>query len=398
MSLGLLVGSWGWLALFCLVPAAPARGQVASPNLFKEAQAATARGDFGTAEKDCLELIRRAPEAGEGYHNLGIVYLAEQKYSDAARVLDKAVKLSPRQPAAWFLDGRAHYELNEPEKAVAAFRTVVRLSPADQDAQLLLGKAQIQMRDYEGAAQTLSKLAKALPHDPTVLYNLGVAHMKLMLLDVDRLNTAAPQSHALALLLAEDAETRGPDEAAVRLYKETLKEKPDALGVHYALGTVLANSGKYDEAAQEFREELRLSPDDSLALWKLGAIIAHTDPRAACPYLEHALSVNPDSAEARIAYGRVLLRLDEPQKALEQLQKVEPRVPELSSVHYLLASAYRKLGRAKEAADETATFQELAKRKSETDRANLQKGMGLSGDSLDDLQPEPSPAGNHVQP
>lgn len=384
------------LVLVCLVPQPPARGQDTPQDLFKDAQAAKARGDLPEAEKKYLELIRQSPEMSNAYHNLGIVYLAEHKYRDAVQVLEKAVMLAPNEPGGWFVQGLAYYELYEPRNAVTAFRTALRLSPADKNVQLYLGKAQIQMRDYEGAAQTLEKLVKSSPNDPTVLYNLGVAHMKLMLGDFDRLGAAAPQSYLLFLLLAQDAETRGDDDAAARFYKEALRTNSVALGIHYALGSIYANSGKPDDAIQEFQGELKLNANDSLALWKLGEIAMRADPHSACAYLERALNLNPDLVQARLAYGRALLRLEEPGKAVQQFQQVERLAPEEDSVHYHLANAYRQLGRSKEADVEMARFQELAKKKSEITNAAARREIELTKLSQEDPQPDFDPSRNPV--
>ncbi len=391
-----IVGLWGLLVLVCPASWATARGQDVTEDLFKEAQAAKARGDLLEAERKYLELIRRSPEMAAAYHNLGIVYLAEHKYRDAAHVLERAVKLAPNEPGGWLVQGLAYYELYEPREAVAAFRAALRLSPADKNAQLYLSKAQIQMRDYEGAAQTLAKLAKASSNDPTVLYNLGVAHMKLMLEDVDRLGNVAPQSYLLLLLLAQDAETRGDDDAAARFYKEALRANSGAVGVHYALGSIYANSGKYDDAVQEFREELKLNANDSLALWKVGEIALRTDPRSACDYLQRALTLYSDFPQARLAYGRALLRLGEAEKAVQQFEQVERLAPEEDSVHYHLANAYRKLGRSKEADTEMARFQELAKKKSDITKAAAHRQIEMTRRSQEDPQPDFDPSRNPV--
>jgi tetratricopeptide (TPR) repeat protein len=386
----------GSLVLVSLVPVVQPRGQDPSQELFQEAQAAKARGDLPEAERKYLELIRRSPEMAAAYHNLGIVYLAEQKYRDAVQVLGKAVKLAPNEPGAWVVEGLAYYELYEPGKAVSAFRTSVRLSPADKNAQLYLGKAQIQMRDYEGAAQTLENLAKSSPNDPVVLYNLGVAHMKLMLEDTDRLGAVAPQSYLLFVLLAQDAETRGDDDAAARFYREALHANSGTVGVHYALGSIYASSGKYDDAVHEFQEELKLNPNDSLALWKVGEVTLRVDPRSAGDYLERALALNPDLPQARLAYGRALLRLGEPEKAVQQFEQVERLAPEEDSVHYHLASAYRKLGRSKDADTEMAKFQELAKKKSEITNAAARRQIELTRHSEEDPQPDFDPSRSPV--
>ncbi len=370
------------VALVWMLAGAGARGQETARNLFTEAQAAKDRGDWREAESKYRELIRRSPDLANAYHNLGIVYLAEHKNREAADVLAQAVKLAPREAGGWFLQGLAYYRLYAPSKAVAAFQTARRLNPADKNVQLYLAKAQIQMRDYEGAERTLQQLAQSSPNDPVVLYNLGVAHMKLMLEDIDRLSRVAPQSYLLLLILAQDAETRGDDEAAARFYRQALHANPAAVGVHYALGSIYANSGKYDDAAQEFRAELQLDPHDSLALWKLGEIALRTDPRSACRYLESALTLTPDLPQARLAYGRALLQLGEPEKAIQQFERVERLAPEEDSVHYHLATAYRQLGHLQQAEAEMARFQQLARKKSAITQAAARRQVEMTQDAV----------------
>jgi len=147
-----------------------------------------------------------------------------------------------------------------------------------------------------------------------------------------------------------------------------LHTKADAVGIHYALGSVYARTGKYDEAAEEFKKELEINPNDSLALWKLGELALRTDPRQARHYLERAVTLNPDLPQAALAYGRALARTAETEKAVEQFQRVVRLAPEEDSVHYHLAKAYRLLGRDEQAKAEAARFQELAKKKSERKR------------------------------
>jgi len=377
-------------ALVLVAAGASAFAQDKSEALFSEAQAAKAHGDLALAESNYRELIRISPQMANAYHNLGIVYISEHKYGDAAEVLDKATNLAPQEPGSWFLRGLAHYELYEPDKAVESFQRAVRLSPTDENVQLYLGKAQIQGRDYKGAAATLEKLSRTRPSDPVVLYNLGVAHMKLMLGDVERLSEAAPHSYLLHLLLAQDAETRGDDEAAARFYRQALHANPSAAGVHYALGSIYANSGKNEEAVQEFQEELKLNANDSLALWKLGEVTLRSDPQRAVEYLQQALKLDPDLPQARLAYGRALLRLGEVNPAIEQLRQVERLAPEEDSVHYHLAAAYRRLGRQAEADAELARFKTLSKEKSQRINDAARQEIELSA-GPETVPQEPAP-------
>jgi tetratricopeptide (TPR) repeat protein len=379
----------------------PAQTQTSIQQLFEEAQAARARGDLEQAAHAYAEVIRLDPAFVNAYHNLGIVYLSQKRYQDAIAVLEKAVKLNPRLAGAYVILGLAHYELYQSHQAVLAFQAAHRLDPNDTNALLFLGKAQMQSGNYLDATGTFEKLAHSKPMDPDVQYNLSLAHLKLFLQAADQLRAIAPQSYQLSLLEAQDAEGHNNDPAAIQYYQEALSFKPDAVGIHYGLGSAYARESKFEEAAREFRGELRINPNDSLALWKLGSIVLHTNPAEAVPYLQQAVSLNPELPQAALAYGRALLRTGETDKAVEQFQRVVKLAPEEDTVHYLLADAYRKLGRKGEAEVELARFQQLARTKSAHRDAmarELATSRPQSADESLDLEPGFSPSRHPVHP
>ena len=380
------------LVRFLVLQAHPTEPEVDVRQLYQEAQAARARGDLVAAEQKYLEVIRHAPQLANAYHNLGIVYFMQRKYRDSVEVLEKALKLNPRLAGAHAMLGLAFYNLNELQKAVGAFLAALHLNSGDSTALLYLAKSQLQMRDYRAAARTLEKLAESKPDDPDVLYNLSLVYMKQMLGTVNRLGEVAPQSYQFSLLLAQDAEARNDDETAIKKYKEALalRGKADVVGIHYALGSAYARTGKYDEAAEEFKKELQINPDDSLALWKLGELTLHGEPQEARTYLERAVSLNPDLPQAVLAFGRVLARVGETEKAVEQFQRVVRLAPEEDSVHFHLVKAYRRLGREEEAKVEIARFEQLAKKKSERKREMARQLIEL-GRATQDSAEEPEP-------
>jgi tetratricopeptide (TPR) repeat protein len=370
-------------------------------RLYEEAQAARARDNLEAAERSYLEVIRRAPNMANAYHNLGIVYFMERKYGDAATALEKATKLKPGLAGAYAMLGLSYYELYKPERAAAAFRSALRLNPGDTNALLYLGKSELQGRDYRGAAKTFQRLALSKPNDPDVLYGLSLAHMKLMLESVNRLGEVAPHSYQFFLLLAQDAEARGDDQAALNNLRQASRIKPSAVGIHYAMGSVLARLGKYDEAEGEFRRELEVNTNDSLALWKLGELLLRTNPQGALEVLGRGVHLDPDLPQLVLAYGRALLRTGDTEKAITQFRRVVEVAPEEDSVHYLLAAAYRRLGRNNESKTELSRFQELAGKKSEqrqeTARGLIELGREAQ-DASDNLEPGFSPAREPVHP
>jgi len=378
-----------------------AQAQASVQQLFQTAQEAKARGDLEQAAQAYLEVIRRDPGMVNAFHNLGIVYFSQKKYGDAIPVLEEALRLNPRLVGAYVVLGLAHYELDQPQKAVAAFQAAHRLDPNDTNALLFLGKAQMQLGNYGDAAGTFEKLSQSRPKDPEVLYNFGLAHLKLLAEAMDRLRALAPQSYQLSLLEAQDADQHNNDAAAIGFFKEALSFKPAAVGVHYGLGIAYARASRYAEAAQEFKAELQVNPDDSLALWRLGEIALHTNPQEAERYLRQSVSLNPDFPQAVLAYGRALLRTGETEKAVEQFQRVVKIAPEEDTVHYLLANAYRKLDRRAESESEMATFQQMAGAKSAQRDAmarELAASETPSQDQSADIQPGFSRSREPVHP
>ena len=336
------------------------------------------------------EIIRQDPQRSSAYHNLGIVLISEKKYPEALVILHQALKINPRSPGTHALLGMAYYELYDSQRAISAFQTALDQNPMDANALLYLAKSQMQARDYQHAAETFGKLGRFKRDDPDVLYGISVAHLKLMMEAVDRLHEVAPNSYRFWLLQAQVAEAWGDDVAALHNYQEALRANPETVGAHYGLGGVYVRLGKYDEAAHEYREGLKLNPNDSLGLWKLGVLILRTDSQEARGYLERAVALNPNLPQAVLAYGRVLLMAGETEKAIPQFQRVVELAPEEDSVHYLLATAYRKLGREKEASEEIARFEDLAKKKSDRRwqmaRETIERGRKLQ-EQPPDIEP-----------
>ncbi|MBZ5561966.1 MAG: tetratricopeptide repeat protein [Acidobacteriia bacterium] len=262
--------------------------------------------------------------------------------------------------------------------AIENFQSVRCLDPRDTNALLYLAKSQIQVRDYLGAAESLENLRKLKQDDPDVLYSLSVAYLKLMLANVTRLSKAAPDSYQLWLVLAQEAEARGDDPSAANDLEHALRVNPKGVGIHYALGSVLARDAKYQEAKEEFKEELEVNPNDPLALWKIGEITLRTDPQETLGYLERSVRLSPDLPQALLAYGRALARLEETDKAVQQFQQVARLAPEEDSVHYHLSRAYRLLGRSEEAKVEMAKFEALAEKKSERTREQVRQLIELT--------------------
>ncbi len=98
------------------------------------------------------------------------------------------------------------------------------------------------------------------------------------------------------------------------------------------LGLLAAREGRKQEAADNFQQALKLSPDHSIALVNLGSAYRQLEQwQEAGKVYEHAIAVNPNDPEANYGLGMVYAQAGDTQRAFDLLQlalKLRPEYPE----------------------------------------------------------------------
>ncbi len=75
-----------------------------------------------------------------------------------------------------------------------------------------------------------------------------------------------------AIVLAHPESSDMPDAVAETDYEIAIDLKPDDIVTRNKLGNLLYGSGRFNEAAEQFKSVLRLKPDDFYALYRLGLV------------------------------------------------------------------------------------------------------------------------------
>jgi tetratricopeptide (TPR) repeat protein len=180
---------------------------------------------------------------------------------------------------------------------VAVLLFVVTLAPA-------LGFADVYPMRYSFVADHFQYLASIALIAPLVA--LGTMTIRRIAPAAER-PVAAVLVVALAILVSRQARVYETPEA---LWRATLAHTPSAWMAHNNLGLVLEESKRLDEAAEHFREAIRLRPAYAEALYNLGNVLAAQGRLAeAAEQYGRALALDDRFAVVHNNLGNVLVML-----------------------------------------------------------------------------------------
>jgi len=184
----------------------------------------------------------------------------------------------------------------------------------------------------------------------------------------------------IALYLSILTVARNRDYASpVRIWAKVLAHYPGNYRAHFNLGQSLSRIGKIEEAAQHYRDALRLrpsyldarlnlgiylfrtgNPEEALEEFNIASEIDSGHPgvylnlgkvyasqgktELALENLQKALSLRPDFPEAYNNLASIFLELNEPEKAASYCQRAIELNPRLPESHYNLAIAFFIMG------------------------------------------------------
>jgi len=183
-------------------------------------------GDYADADKWFSELVAETPNDSDAWYLLGRSRYNENKFTAAIDAFEHALKLRPNHVEAENNIGLSWKELNQGEKARAAFQSAIDWqgdSPHDSQPFLNLGVLLSNSNQNEQAIPLLRKAISIDPKNPAVHEQLGKIYMA-----IDRLPEAQSEL-----------------EQAVSL-------APNTSALHYKLGQILRKQGLGDRAQQEF--------------------------------------------------------------------------------------------------------------------------------------------------
>lgn len=289
----------------------------------------------------------------------------------AVKALQQVLAEDPSVVDAWVRLGNEQRRLKRVDAAIRSYKRALDLDPQSELAVIDLAHAYRAVGKDEEAILGFEKFLGLDPRNEQVHYELAQ-----MLIDRGRLDEAdrhlqeairlAPEMAAAANARAVIAFRHGDPGTAERLIGEALEIKSDVRLAHFNLALIAEGRGDLRSAEQHYREELELYPDSYKVDFNLGRVLGATgDGEGQIAAFRKALEINSDFAEGYFFLAKALLDSGgDLQRVIELARAGLERgpTPQMAPMgHYLLADAYTRLGRARDAGIEAAKGRALEK-------------------------------------
>ncbi len=234
--------------------------------------------------------------------------------------------------------------------AVRQGTSFVRLHPESASARVALARAYIGLNDGASAFRELREVLRRDPDCLDALYYLSKLTAVLSQQEFAAVARIAPDSARMHQIKAEVSEAQGDLAGAEREYLAALEKRPDSSAIRNALGDLKRRDKQWDAALGWYQKIIEKDPENYDALYGAGVCRrAMQANEEALALFRRALDADPSSAAARMALGEQLLVVGNAKDALPLLEDAAKKDARLRRLQFLLARAYKAVGRQDDA-------------------------------------------------
>ncbi|HEY6763746.1 MAG TPA: tetratricopeptide repeat protein [Candidatus Sulfotelmatobacter sp.] len=310
----------------------------------------------------------------EVLRQIGNANTSEDKFEDASRLFEEALRLTPEDPDTTLDYAALRLRQGKPKEAQALAERAVQMAPKNARAQYMLGSSLFQQGDYAGAKGHLEQAVVEQPKFE-IGYLLGITYIKLQ-----DLNRVTLLFHDMTAGLGDTAEIhvlfgrayRVGDylDQAIGELRKALAKDPKIKVAHYLIAMAFlerdGDSG-FAEAVPELEAELKVNDKDTRTHYMLGYIaLKRHDAAQAEKELSRASDLDPGNPDPLISLGEVYQqagRIQEAEKAFRRSIAVTKDPShngyQVNRAHYALGRILLQTGREDEGKKELQISAEL---------------------------------------
>jgi len=240
---------------------------------------ANANGEQKKQEEYLTKLVQLYPKDERAHSLLGQFYFGQQDYDKAIEHLSMATEIAPNYSSSYNMLGYSNKNLGNYTEAENAFKKYIKLIPDDPNPYDSYAELLMKQGKYE---ESIEQYRKALSIDPNFVSSfLGISYnynflgkhedaRKELQTLYDNARNDGERGTALFAMTVSYADEGNFDKAMEEMQKQyVLNEKiNDAGGMAgdlNAMGNILLEAGKYDEAMKKFEQAVEVTLASNLS-------------------------------------------------------------------------------------------------------------------------------------
>lgn len=329
-----------------------------------------------------LSYFAKAAEADPGNEALALEvarrYMERKQGDQAVAVLKRTVAQPGSTGAAKSFLALTYFQLGRTNDAIPAYRAALKALPASLSNAQTLAQLLADKKRPEEALKVLQDAGKPKVDNAAYWVDLASAFGRLqlrepklkdkirpdLLASLEKAATLKPDEPVLLQRMGELYETLGDAPKAETLYKELRERFPKSPLPAAMLADLYLKQGRPKEAREHLEALKREDPTNPRPFHYLGLIaFEEQDFEGAADNFSHALLLNADYEPAYGDLAAARLSLDQPEQAMETLNKARDRFPLNFRREYLAGITESRLKHFNEAVTRLQGAEKLAKEK-----------------------------------
>ena len=254
------------------------------------------------AEEYYLKALKKNPKYIESLNELGVIYLNQNKISDAKKCFEQIIKIKPDYMSLNNL-AICYVNQNQLSEAEPYFLQAVELDPSNMAPLENLCKAYLQAEKFDNAENVVDKIADILKSDKGLdeLY-VGIAYCY---------------------------ELKEKYEKAIELNEKALKSNSENYMALNNLGSINLKQNKLFEAEEYYLKSLAIKEDYTLALCNMGNIVKYKgDIAGSLAYYKKAYELGDESETVLSNIGVILTEQGEIEEGIRYYERALTKKPD----------------------------------------------------------------------
>ncbi len=302
-------------------------------STYREGVARLLSGDIKKAHTLLQKALDRDSSRLEIYLAMANVHIQEGDHQQAINLLLKAKDLEPKSLEVLFKLAATHEEMNQIEEASQVYGEILAIEAGNRKALRGLRELNIRQGLWKEALDLQKRVIKAAQGSQ----RLAEEQKKQLYLRYEVARQA----------LADNGSEQS--KAEIKELSEIVRLAPEFVPARVTLGEAYRAQKRHEDAARVWQEGYK-TLGKSVFLSRLEDLYISTeDPSTLLAIYRSFLQERGSDLMFRLFYGKLCLRLEMVDEALEQLYAVENAGVESPQLHLLLAEAHRRRNRPDEA-------------------------------------------------